>query len=50
MESSYKVLDKVLIKKEYDPGCNGFDYSYYFAEDMLTEHGGSVCTISKVEH
>jgi hypothetical protein len=50
MESLYKIGDNVLIKKKYDPGCKGLDYSYYFAENMLTEYGGRVCTISKAKY
>ena len=50
MESLYKIGDNVLIKEKYDPGCKGLDYSYYFAENMLTEYGGRVCTISKAKY
>lgn len=50
MESLYKIGDNVLIKEKYDPECNGFNYSYYFSERMLTEYGGKVCTISEVEY
>jgi hypothetical protein len=50
MAQLHKVGDIVLIKNKYDPGCDGSDYAYYFSEDMLTEYGGVVCTISKAEH
>lgn len=39
MESLYKIGDNVLIKEKYDPGCKDLDYSYCFAENMLTEYG-----------
>lgn len=50
MESLYKIGDNVLIKEKYDPGCKDLDYSYWFAENMLTEYGGRVCTISKAKY
>lgn len=50
MESLYKIGNNVLIKEKYDPGCKGLDYSCYFAENMLTEYGGRVCTISKAKY
>lgn len=49
MNSLYKVGDRVLIKDKHDPGCDSYSYTFCFTEQMLTEHGGKVCTISMVQ-
>lgn len=48
MKPLYKVGDKVLIKTQYDPGCDGSDYRFWFTNEMLAEYGGQICEIKEV--
>lgn len=49
MKLLYKVGDLVLIKSEYDKGCDEYDYRFTFTNYMRSNLGGSVYTIKSVE-
>lgn len=40
-----RIGDRVLIKSQYDPGCNSGSYFGIFTSDMLTKFGGKTATI-----
>ena len=42
-----EIGDKVKIKSKYDEGCDQYDYTASFVEDMLIAYGGKVATIEK---
>lgn len=42
-----EIGDKVKIKSKYDEGCNTYDYTASFVEDMLIDYGGKVAIIEK---
>lgn len=49
MKPLYKVGDKVLVKKEYDPGHGMGDYRFLFTKYLLKQYGGKVVTIAGVK-
>ena len=50
LKSLYQVDDKIIIKKEYDSGCNSIDYPYGFPLWMLKKYGGKIGVIKKKIH
>ena len=50
LKSLYQVGDKIIIKKEYDSGCNSEDYPYGFPLCMLKKYGGKVGVIKNIRN
>lgn len=49
MKPKYKIGDQVLIKSKYDPGKRCWDYPCGFTSLMLSNYGGKLSRIIKVQ-
>lgn len=50
IKSLYQIGDKIIIKKEYDSGCNCKNYPYGFSLCMLKKYGGKIGVIKNIRN